>query len=1334
MSQDVPSGSEPRDIPLIQLGASSEGPSTTPSPEDRQVLPNGSAPPISDEAPTNSGQPQQNGPADPINLAFVKREPAIATAYWPTEADIIGVPAIYGHPENTWTPRAKYFQDDLDVPPAISEVKRKLLELAPLTAAFSAPPQKSPTSQSGRDKPEPCWLTRGIRDHKQLQKARVLLYDHGAPEDDHTLKGLATRLLKSIKDLRAKEESRPIFFVCHSTGGIIVKMALALARRSKEFRPILGDCYGVTFFATPHRGSSYLSMPVFSDTITEIMRLSWPLPEAIASRLSLNNGLLLEIDNDFKELATDFHIWSFFETVDSDLTNPDLIESERFPFHAPITSIKSALLNLRHEVVYPLLSDHAQCASFDSDNAQTKSSYLEELARAVKKSCELSKTKHVEMSLESRVQVEVNGFYEGDLTAGDDQAPIRVWSTNRPLSDFKEYGPAQLLRDRLAEVNLPPTKHLRHQTRAPSLLPKRQTEPKDTPTFSSNPFSFLAGSSSKISQSPHSRRHRRAKSKDSSGSRARQRDPVFNNAEGLSAEAETSTRSNRSRSKSATRKPERIIVRERQSRPESDNALGITTPAGPPTISEPVPEGAISTSEFDPSQTASSLPAQPFLLSPMNLHRTPSPSRGRRRSESAVNAASLATFTKPDVSKQRLVWIHVPYNNPSWVKDIMTRISAEKGRTSYERLLNAENWQSKHVRGRHAEHHSCFVKPGCSFLRPHDPTSPSASPNRRGSPNGKPIQMCLFLPFLHFDTYKALVGRRKLIKQRVKQGRSRPVPQSVAKMDSLELKILWQFLGHDPPINSRRTLDQFGYPGLLDTRARDDDQMLYKMTKQRVPHSNHGHDTEYEKPASQKIGNENGELVDDPEGESEESESETGDDDSDDDILDGNVLMVDQVWLWVLDNETTLSFFPKRETRATDGRLFQQADLRNSIFNEVNADLTSRCENSWDLAALIALHAVTVLCERSSHPDLEIFRIFEEAISILTEKMTTSFKRFRARGFRDKAIDQDDAIRTTNIRAKHKREGAIAEKQNRENTSALLELRDIEDELKTLETLFTDQKKAIDAMIDAYKSNDLARLTTNGLPFLRQAATKLDEYKHQVAKMIDSVRSTRDDFDKLLGMVQRQAQVDEVRLARLQADLASAQSRSVMIFTVFTVIFLPLTFFTGLFGMNTREWGGGTFLTLKTIGIIAIPSSFVIITLALIVAWSTRMRHVFNIIAHSVNDLYCITKKGFTNILIKISTTPITDKEERKRSIEAKKKKKRAKREVSWLDEDFWEDHKVGREENYRLPLQNRKSVSLARRNMVMGGEMRIDDGGLGRDGGGPGGKRGGRKRGRGRG
>lgn len=54
--------------------------------------------------------------------------------------------------------------------------------------------------------------------------------------------------------------------------------------------------------------------------------------------------------------------------------------------------------------------------------------------------------------------------------------------------------------------------------------------------------------------------------------------------------------------------------------------------------------------------------------------------------------------------------------------------------------------------------------------------------------------------------------------------------------------------------------------------------------------------------------------------------------------------------------------------------------------------------------------------------------------------------------------------------------------------------------------------------------------------------------------------------------------------------------------------------------------------------------------------------------------------------------------EERK---EARKLKKEAKKEASWLDEDFWESHVTAREKDYRLPPQNRKSVSIARKKIV---------------------------------
>ena len=43
-------------------------------------------------------------------------------------------------------------------------------------------------------------------------------------------------------------------------------------------------------------------------------------------------------------------------------------------------------------------------------------------------------------------------------------------------------------------------------------------------------------------------------------------------------------------------------------------------------------------------------------------------------------------------------------------------------------------------------------------------------------------------------------------------------------------------------------------------------------------------------------------------------------------------------------------------------------------------------------------------------------------------------------------------------------------------------------------------------------------------------------------------------------MKQKQANIVEAHLAREQTEVAADQSRSVMIFTIFTIIFLPLSF------------------------------------------------------------------------------------------------------------------------------------------------------------------------------
>lgn len=395
--------------------------------------------------------------------------------------------------------------------------------------------------------------------------------------------------------------------------------------------------------------------------------------------------------------------------------------------------------------------------------------------------------------------------------------------------------------------------------------------------------------------------------------------------------------------------------------------------------------------------------------------------------------------------------------------------------------------------------------------------------------------------------------------------------------------------------------------------------------------------------------------------------------------------------------DTLLTFFPKRESSTTEGPLYQQADLRDSIFNDVNSDLSRQCDTSLDMAALIALHAVTVLLDRSSHPDLEIFRIFEESISILTEKMTSSLKDFRTQSLHPKSFyvgGKGQDVPERSIREMHAAQARATERENRDSTSALLELRDLEDELTTLSNLFSTQLSLLETMASHYRRLPDPSLSPSGLSFLSEALSRVSDFKHRSDEMNRRVRSTRDDYDKLLQMVQRQAQVDEVRLQRLQADLASAQGRSVIIFTTFTVIFLPLSFFTSLFGMNTAEWSPdtpqGKIPSLKLISLISLPTSVCLILLALVLAWSTRVRRFFTFLTTSTLSLTSSTISTTTTWGSEFVTVLVKRKEEERRIRD--ERQRRLKKEMSEESGDFWERHRLERDDKYEIPAGNRRS------------------------------------------
>ena len=190
-------------------------------------------------------------------------------------------------------------------------------------------------------------------------------------------------------------------------------------------------------------------------------------------------------------------------------------------------------------------------------------------------------------------------------------------------------------------------------------------------------------------------------------------------------------------------------------------------------------------------------------------------------------------------------------------------------------------------------------------------------------------------------------------------------------------------------------------------------------------------------------------------------------------------------------------------------------------------------------------------------------------------------------------------------------------------------------------------------------------------------------------------------------MVQRQAQVDEVRWSRLQTELASSQNLSVMIFTTFTVIFLPLSFFTSLFGMNTAEWGGedDNFVSLREIGAISLPASAFLVAASLVLAFSSRVQGLFKSAFKGLQRATETTGRGASKTLHALKK-PLASKSDIKRrnqkntrarlraNKEQLERRRQRRRERGY---DFWETVRKERGSQYEIPEMNRKRATQRR-------------------------------------
>ncbi|KAL4807295.1 hypothetical protein BDV18DRAFT_137389 [Aspergillus unguis] len=822
-------------------------------------------------------------------------------------------------------------------------------------------------------------------------------------------------------------------------------------------------------------------------------------------------------------------IWTFMETVDSTFTITDTETGSTIDMHVPITSIRSGLLGFEHESELPLATDHIGTASFKGQETTARMDFIRVLQSSIATALELSIMSDVPLQVEQEVMVHVNGFFEDTARGVSRDSPLQLWSTKTPLEEFMESGPMKCLEERLKKSNR---------------LSSSTYDDSEPSEFGSRPTS----------------------AHDTSQIDSRLREPDIVPLEVVPSRPSVK----RSRSFLGQHPSPRIHVTEPPPRDYFD--IQSEASASERRFSAEDPENDPDDEDNEASDNLGTIsPSQRNLLSSLSSRYREFLNVPFRERTPEERPRIAPRFDRPEPGTEKMMWIHVPYTHTDWVAPVLSKTCKGKTKQSlFRKLVNADNWYSNLIRARHLEPHARYVRPACIHFKMDSPPIKASEPHDP--------QLALYLPYLHWDTYWNLLQRRRVIEERLRQGRSRPVPEEIFR-SSLESKLIWKFLGNEPPIHIRRTLDQFGYPNLRSTVARDDDQMLWKRTRKQIN-------------LSDELGN--------------SIPLRDGSDPRDSVFVDGKVLMVDQLWLWIVDHKTVVTFFPKQEPTTTEGKFYEQTNLFNSIYNELNGDLARRFETAGDLAALIVLHAVTVLFDRTLHNDLQILRIFEESISILTELTTKSFKQFRNRGFVTKPAEYNKTaegkLMTAAEREERDRESAI---QNRNDLSSMLELRDIVDELGTIMKLLEQQTTTIKDMVKYFEHRGY------GKRFILASLDRLDEYRSHINEMRENAIAAQKGVENLLDLKQKQANVDESRLARWEAELTQNQSRAMTIFTVFTVIFLPLSFFTSLFGINAREWSGEeTNLTLRTMLTIAGPTSVAVIVSALLIAFSERLRDI----------------------------------------------------------------------------------------------------------------------------
>ncbi|KAE8371208.1 lipa and NB-ARC domain protein [Aspergillus bertholletiae] len=208
--------------------------------------------------------------------------------------------------------------------------------------------------------------------------ANVASFTDGASRDriHHHAETLASGLAAN-RNLRNCSD-RPIIFVCHSLGGLVIKRALIYCKnvsdaKIQHLRSVYVSTYGILFLGTPHNGSDIAKWGLLLQNICSAVlpKKYMESSSQLVKALRTNNETLQNINSLFADMMSRFHIYFFHETLSTDVKGTrELIvdESSAAPYAEGVERMG-------------IEADHRHMCKFEDDNAPGYEAVAEALLR-----------------------------------------------------------------------------------------------------------------------------------------------------------------------------------------------------------------------------------------------------------------------------------------------------------------------------------------------------------------------------------------------------------------------------------------------------------------------------------------------------------------------------------------------------------------------------------------------------------------------------------------------------------------------------------------------------------------------------------------------------------------------------------------------------------------------------------------------------------------------------------------------------------------------------------------------------------------------------------------